>query len=213
MEQAYALIAEKLGEIQETDVAQFIQDQFREAGMVTDNIPMVAVQKNCANPHYTPAPITINKNHLIMIDLWAKWEIYADITWMAYSGTSVPDEIQQAWDAVLLARKTATKAIKPGIPGRVPDEKAREILIDAGYEDAIFHRTGHSIDSATHGRGANLDCFEMPETRLLLPNLITSVEPAVYLRNRFGIRSEIDVVVTKTGHRISTPPQENILLI
>ncbi len=213
MEQAFAFVAENLGKIKEKDVAIFIQNQFQEAGMVTDNIPMVAVQENCANPHYTPASITIKKNYLIMIDLWAKWEIYADITWMAYSGSSIPDEIQNAWNAVHLARKTATKAIKPGIPGSIPDEEARAILIDAGYEDAILHRTGHSIDTAAHGRGANLDCFEMPETRLLLPNLITSVEPAVYLRNRFGIRSEIDVVVTDTGHRVSTPPQENILLI
>ena len=57
------------------------------------------------------------------------------------------------------------------------------------------------------------DSFEMPETRLLLPNTIVSVEPGIYLPGNFGVRSEIDVVVTTAGHHVTTPKQENILLI
>ncbi len=213
MEQAFAFIAERIGAIRECDVANYILGCFQEEKLETVDTPIVAVQSNSANPHYTPSEAKIRKDQLVMIDLWAKWEIFADITWMGYTGTKLPTAIQDAWDAVLLARKTATNAIKPNIPSRLPDEKAREILIAAGYKDAIMHRTGHSIDTTLHGKGANLDGFEMPESRLLLPDSVVSVEPGVYLPKQFGVRSEIDVVITKSGSRITTPPQEAVLYI
>ncbi len=213
MEEAFAFIAEQIGNIRECDVAKYILGRFQEEKLETVNTPIVAVQSSSANPHYTPSEAKIRKNQLVLIDLWAKWEVFADITWMGYTGRNIPTEIKDAWDAVLLARKTATKAIKPNIPSRLPDEKAREILTSAGYEDAIMHRTGHSIDTELHGKGANLDSYEMPETRLLLPNSVVSVEPGVYLPQRFGIRSEIDVAITQNSRKITTPPQETILCL
>jgi Xaa-Pro aminopeptidase len=213
MEQAFSFIAERIGDIRECDVADFIFTRFHEEKLETVNTPIVAVQSNSANPHYTPGKARIRKDQIVMIDLWAKWEVFADITWMGYTGNRLPTEIQDAWDAVLLARKTATNAIKPNIPSRFPDEEAREILIAAGYKDAILHRTGHSIDTTLHGKGANLDGFEMPETRLLLPDSVVSVEPGVYLPKQFGIRSEINVMITKNGSKVTTPPQESILYV
>ncbi|MFX1563163.1 MAG: M24 family metallopeptidase [Promethearchaeota archaeon] len=213
MEQAFSFIAERIGKVRECEVADFILSRFAEEKLVTVEEPMVAVQANSANPHYTAGDYVIKKNNLIMIDLWAKWDIFADITWMAYTGSSIPEKIQDIWGTVLQARKNATDSIRPGIPGSIPDEHAREVLIKAGFENNILHRTGHSIDSAVHGKGVNLDSFEMPETRLLLPNLVVSVEPGIYLPNQFGIRSEIDVVVTQKGSKITTKPQKSILCI
>jgi Xaa-Pro aminopeptidase len=132
---------------------------------------------------------------------------------MAYTGSRVPSDIQTASEAVIEARKAAVASIKPNIPGSIPDTKARQALIVAGYEDAIVHRTGHSIDATVHGKGANLDAYEMPETRLLMPNLLVSVEPGVYFPNRFGVRSEINVAVTATGSKVTTLAQDGILQI
>ncbi len=213
MEQAFSFIAEQIGTVREVDVANFILGRFQEEKLETVNTPIVAVESNTANPHYTPSEAKIQKNQLVMIDLWAKWEVFADITWMGYTGSNIPTEIEDAWNAVLLARTTATKTIRPNIPSGLPDEKAREILTSAGYEDAIMHRTGHSIDTELHGKGANLDSYEMPETRLLLPDSVVSVEPGVYLPQRFGIRSEIDVAITQSGCKITSPPQESILCL
>jgi len=213
MGQAFSFIAERIGKVRESDVVDYIVSRFKEEKLVTNDEPMVAVQANSANPHYTAGDDIIQKNNLIMIDLWAKWDIFADITWMAYTGSHIPVKIQDIWNVVQQAQKAATNSIKPDIPGRIPDERAREVLIKAGFEDNILHRTGHSIDTAVHGRGANLDSFEMPENRLLLPNLVVSVEPGIYLPNHFGIRSEIDVIVTTNGAKITTKPQESILCI
>jgi Xaa-Pro aminopeptidase len=213
MGQTFELIKDRLGSITEEQVASYLQERLRQEELNFSDVPMVAVQANAANPHYTPGNVTIKKNQLLMIDLWAKWEVFADITHMAYTGSKVPEDIQTVWNTIVEARDAATAAIEPKIPARIPDERAREIIIDAGFEEAILHRTGHSIDVRSHGRGANLDSHEMPETRLLLPNTLTSVEPGIYLKGRFGVRSEINVTVTKTGHKVTTPPQESLLCL
>jgi Xaa-Pro aminopeptidase len=213
MKDAFSLLAERVGTASEEDIAVFIRNRLAEEKLDTVDAPMVAVQANAANPHYTPGNVTIHKNQVVMIDIWAKWEIFADITWMAFTGSKVPSEVQAVWDVIVEARDWAAAAVKPNIEARIPDEQAREVMIMAGYKDAILHRTGHSIDSTSHGKGANLDSYEMPETRLLLPNTLTSVEPGIYLKGQFGVRSEINVMVTKSGHEITTPPQENLLCL
>jgi len=213
MEDTFSFLAEHIGSTTEAEIAVFMQHQLRNENLYFEDGPMVAVHANTSNPHYTPGNTMIKKNQLVMIDLWAKWDIYADITWMAYTGSKVPAEIQKVWDIILEARTTATAAVKPGVEARIPDDRAREVIIMAGYKDAILHRTGHSIDSSSHGKGANLDCYEMPESRLLLTNTLVSVEPGIYLQSQFGIRSEIDVLVTTSGHQVTTPPQKNLLCL
>ena len=209
----FDFVKDQLGTITEIQAANHMRTLLNEKKLTFNDGPMVAIQENSANPHYTAENVPIKKNQLLMIDLWAKWEIFADITHMAYTGPTVPSDIQTVWDTIIEARNAATSAIKPNIPARIPDEKAREIIIAAGFEEAILHRTGHSIDVRSHGRGANLDGYEMPETRLLLPNTLTSVEPGIYLKGQFGVRSEINVAITKTGHQITTPPQEKLLCL
>ena len=213
MEQTFDYVKDRLGSVTEGQVADYLQEQLHQKELTSMEVPMVAVQANSANPHYTPGNVIIKKNQLLMIDLWAKWEVFADITHMAYTGSKAPDEIQTVWDTIIEARHAATASIEPHIPARIPDEQARKIMIAAGFEHAILHRTGHSIDVRSHGRGANLDSYEMPETRLLLPNTLTSVEPGIYLNGQFGVRSEINVAVTKTGQRVTTPPQESLLCL
>jgi Xaa-Pro aminopeptidase len=213
MQDTFSFLAEHIGSTTEEDIAEFMRHQLRNENLVFIDGPMVAGQANTANPHYTPGNTVIKKNQLVMIDLWAKWDIYADITWMAYTGSKIPPEIQKIWDVILEARIAATSAVKPGIEARIPDDRAREVIIMAGYKDAIMHRTGHSIDGFSHGKGANLDSYEMPESRLFLPNTIVSVEPGIYLPGQFGVRSEINVLVTSSGYQVTTPPQENLLCL
>ena len=213
MEQTFEYVKNRIGSVTEEQVAVFMRELLQKEELTHVDGPMVAVQANAANPHYTPGNATIKKNQLLMIDLWAKWDIYADITHMAFTGAQVPSEIQTVWDTILEARDAATAAIKPNIPARIPDEVAREIIVAAGFEHGILHRTGHSIDERSHGKGANLDSHEMPETRFLLPNTLTSVEPGIYLKGQFGVRSEINVAVTESGRQVTTPPQERLLCL
>ena len=87
------------------------------------------------------------------------------------------------------------------ITGAALDDAARGLLRDRGYADWFTHRTGHSIDGDLHGSGPHLDNFETNDNRTLVPGVVFSIEPGVYLTGRFGVRSEINVILTEGGPR------------
>ena len=79
------------------------------------------------------------------------------------------------------------------VRGFEADRAARKVLIDAGYEDAILHRTGHSLGENVHGNGAHLDDYETHDERRLLPGSGFTIEPGLYFKD-FGVRTEINMV-------------------
>src|SRR5205807_7698418 len=98
------------------------------------------------------------------------------------------------------------------VQGGEVDRVAREVITRAGYGSAFTHRTGHSIGwHGAHGDGVNIDDFETHDTRLLRPGAAFSIEPGIYLPT-FGVRSEINVVITPEGKvQVTTPPQRDLV--
>src|SRR5262249_22273408 len=98
----------------EYDIQQLMADWFKHEGLVSDPDPIVAAAENAANPHYLPTrrqARPIESNELVLLDLWAKLDqagaVFADITWVGYTGQEVPDRFQQAFAAVRDARDAA----------------------------------------------------------------------------------------------------------
>jgi Xaa-Pro aminopeptidase len=130
----------------------------------------------------------------------------------------VPDEVQRVWTIVrdardaAIARLRAATAAGDRVSGAQLDAAARSHIAAHGYGDAFVHRTGHSIDVELHGSGPHLDGFETEDTRLLLPGVGFSVEPGIYLPGRFGVRSEVNVVLHASGPEV-TPPHPQVDLV
>jgi Xaa-Pro aminopeptidase len=86
------------------------------------------------------------------------------------------------------------------------------VIQDAGYGDYILHRTGHSLGQTVHGNGAHLDDYETHDERRLLPGTGFTIEPGIYL-DRFGLRTEINVVWTAAGPEVTGPRQQKIVAL
>ncbi|MGZ5024845.1 MAG: M24 family metallopeptidase, partial [Chthoniobacterales bacterium] len=89
------------------------------------------------------------------------------------------------------------------------DDACRAVVEKAGYGQYFIHRTGHSIGEEVHGNGVNIDNFETRDSRRITPGVCFSIEPGIYLKGKFGVRSEIDVYVREkdidvTGQPIQT---------
>jgi Xaa-Pro aminopeptidase len=57
----------------------------------------------------------------------------------------------------------------------------------------------------------NIDDYETHDARLLRPGASFSIEPGVYLPT-FGVRSEIDCVITEAGAlRVTTEQQRDLV--
>jgi Xaa-Pro aminopeptidase len=180
---------------------------------------------NAANPHYEPTEggdTLLAPDQVVLLDLWGGRSlstVFADQTWMGFSGTAVPAEVQKVWTVVRDARDAAIARLRAGlakgeaVSGAALDVAARSHIVSHGYGDHFVHRTGHSIDVNLHGSGPHLDSFETNDTRVLLPGVGFSVEPGVYLTGRFGIRSEVNVVLGRDGIEVTpTEIQRSLIL-
>jgi Xaa-Pro dipeptidase len=196
----------------EYEAMEMIRSAFKARKLITDHGPNVSVAANAANPHYEPtaeASATITDNNVLLIDLWAYEEggVWADQTWMAWIGEGeIPADVTRAWEAVRDARDAASaliaRELKAGrdVRGADADDAARAVLTERGFADAIWHRTGHSIDPhALHGSGPNIDNLETREERRLIRGCGFSIEPGVYFPGKFGMRTEVNGVVWDEG--------------
>lgn len=206
----------------EYDLREYILGEFAKVGIETDHGPIVAVNGHAGKPHYEPDKKTntpIKSGDLLLIDLWGREPggVFADITWTGFVGPEVPSRVADVFKIVAAARDAAVSAIRTAfregrsISGAEADRAAREVIRSAGFGDYFIHRTGHSITSTLHGPGANLDDFETEDTRPLVPGLLFSVEPGIYLED-FGIRSEINVLIGQDGPEVTTLPLQTEVL-
>jgi Xaa-Pro aminopeptidase len=209
----------------EYDVQQQMADWFREEGLVSDSPPNVSVAANAGNPHYLPTSTTsrtIRPDELVLLDLWGKLDrpgaVYADITWMGFTGRRPPESQAKAFVAVCAARDAATALVQRAIGagqelrGWQVDRAAASVLRSAGYGDHILHRTGHSLGENVHGNGVNMDDYETHDDRRLLAGTGFTIEPGVYFED-FGVRSEINLVVQAHDAVVTGPVQAEIVAL
>ncbi len=214
-------------EVSELTLQRFLTEEFARAGLVCDHPPMVAVNAHAGDPHYEPspgAPTPIRRGDLVLIDLWARErgpsDVYADITWVGFCGDRPPVRAEQVFRIAADARDAGLEALRSAwregrvLQGWHVDRVVRDHVAAHGYGDRFPHRTGHSIGTSVHGDGANLDDLETHDTRELVEGLAFSIEPGIYLPEEgFGVRTEIDVVLTPEGPCVYSPVQREIVRI
>ncbi len=194
----------------------------RESGLVMDEPPIIGVNEHSGNPHYMPTVTQrspLRRGDLVLFDFWAHLpapgSIYADYTWMAFAGTrsEIPHYQRDIFAIVRSARDAAITyvrerlAVGAEVEGRHVDDVARGVIAQANYADYFVHRTGHSITTAEHGNGANLDNYETQDDRVLLPNTCCSVEPGIYLPE-FGVRSEVNLLILDHAIEVTGVPMQ-----
>ena len=213
------------GGTHEYEIQQWILEAFRRENLVTDDLPVVAVNANTGNPHYAPHPENskpIREGDFVLLDIWGKKNtpgaVYYDITWTGFVGKSPSDRMREIFNVVRQARdigvKTAQTAVSAGkaIAGWEVDRAVRDYIKGAGFEQYFIHRTGHSIGTEVHANGANMDDLEIHDERRLLPNSLFSIEPGIYLPE-FGVRSEVNVLVRPQAAEVTGTIQSEIVNI
>jgi Xaa-Pro dipeptidase len=209
----------------EYDIQQLMTGWFADEGLVADSEPNVSAQENAGNPHYLPTAErsrAIGANELVLLDLWGKLDrlrsVYADITWVGFTGPVVPARQRAAFEAAAAARDAAVALVQnraragQEVRGWEVDRAASAVLHEAGYGAQILHRTGHSLGESVHGTGVNMDDYETHDDRRLLPGTGFTIEPGVYFPD-FGIRTEINMIVRAGSAEVSGPLQSAILAL
>ena len=196
---------------------------FEEEGLVTDDPPNVSAQENAGNPHYSATAEvhrTIRRDEILLLDLWGKMPapgaVFADITWVGFTGRVVPDRYAAAFKAICDGRDAAVELVQASVRegrdlrGFQVDRVCRDVIERAGFGAAFIHRTGHSLGQEVHGNGVHMDDYETHDDRRLIPGTGFTIEPGIYT-NEFGVRTEINMVIGEREATVTGPRQASIL--
>lgn len=210
----------------ETALQQRVVHALEARGLAVQGPPIVAFGANAANGHYEPragADATLAPDQVVLLDLWAGRRldtVFADQTWMGFSGAQPPEKVERVWRVVRDARDAAAAAIRDAaaagrpVAGYEGDRAARGVIEAAGFGASFVHRTGHSIDRELHGSGPHLDDYETHDDRVLTPGVGFSIEPGVYLPGEFGVRSEVNMYWGARGPEVTpTRPQTSLITV
>jgi Xaa-Pro dipeptidase len=209
----------------EYDLQQRMVKWFGDENLVSDSAPDVAFGANAGNPHYLPSlekSALIGPDQVLLLDLWGKVRepgaVFADITWVGFTGAHVSDEAAGAFEAIVRARDAAVTLVEESatsgreLHGWEVDRAARDVLERSGYASHILHRTGHSLGETVHGNGVHLDDYETHDDRRILPGTGFTIEPGLYF-DTFGVRTEINVFRRDRDAVVSGPRQTSLITL
>jgi Xaa-Pro dipeptidase len=227
-DRAFALVRERLAAgvaIDEYAVQQAMLGWFREEGLTSEDAPCVSAQENAGNPHYQPTPEAhrrIGPDEILLLDLWAKvpepGAVFADITWVGFTGRKVPEPYARAFAAARDGRDAAVELVRSAVRsgrelrGFEVDRAARDVIRRAGFGPQFIHRTGHSLGEHVHGNGVHMDDYETYDERRLIPGTGFTIEPGIYT-TEFGVRTEINMYVGERDAEVTGPMQQEIVTL
>lgn len=192
----------------EFEVAAELEHQARlmgAEGMSFETI--VASGVRSALPHGRATAARLPRRGFLTLDFGIIHKGYcSDMTRTVYLGKPRASE-RNAYHAVLEAQQAAVAAVTAGAQCGEVDEAARSVLRRAGLAEAFTHSTGH---------GVGLEIHESPrigvgQATRLLPGMVVTIEPGIYLAGQFGVRIEDMVVVTRNGGQVLTPAPKALI--
>ena len=196
--------------LREVDVAAELEYQARRLGAEGMSFETIAASgPRSAMPHGRATTARLPRRGFLTLDFGVILKGYcSDMTRTIHFGTPGSKQ-RSAYENVLEAQQAAVAAVRAGVPCGEVDEAARRILRTAGFADAFSHSTGH---------GVGLEIHEPPrvgtgQTSHLLPGMVVTIEPGIYLEGEFGIRIEDMVAVTRAGADVLTPAPKALIEI
>lgn len=168
---------------------------------------IVASGTRSSLPHAVPTNKVIESGDFVTLDFGCIFEGYcSDMTRTIVVGKA-SERQKEIYELVLKAQQTALEMIQPGIVGKVGDSYARSIINNAGYAQYFGHGLGHSLGLEVHEQPR----FSQLSDEIILPGMIMSVEPGIYIPDFGGVRIEDLILIETSGIRnFVTSPKELI---
>lgn len=184
--------------ITETELQDVVLAAIKRHSSTPSFSPLVCFGANGAMPHHHSDETKLKRGDVVIIDIGCTSEGYAsDITRTLAFGEPNDPDARAVYDLVSRAHHASRAAAKPGVSCAAVDAAARDLIAGEGYGDRFLHRLGHGIGLSTHEPPYMHSGTTLP----LEPGMCFSVEPGIYLPDRFGVRIENIVTVTHNGIR------------
>ncbi|MBI2151581.1 M24 family metallopeptidase [Candidatus Woesearchaeota archaeon] len=164
----------------EQEVAFYLEKEIKNRGAELAFPTIVGTGRNSAVPHHITSTAKLQKGFL-QLDFGAKWQNYcSDMSRVLYLGKPNKEELK-IYQLLLGVQERAIEQVRAEKPYKEIDTKVRKQL--GKYAKYFIHGLGH---------GVGIDIHEAPvysQDRIQSGQIFT-IEPGIYLPNKFGLRIE-----------------------
>ena len=198
----------------EKDIDSFIRSEAKRRKVKLAFPPIVASGKNAANPHHKP-----NNSRLqgfVVVDFGVKFDGFcSDMTRMLFFGKPSKKELD-VYELLLKVQEKAIDELSVGKKYFVIDKNVRTRL--GKYKKFFIHSLGHGVGKKVHEKPVIASVFrkrknvtvkilkrieEIKNTKIKAGDIVT-IEPGIYIKNKFGLRIEDTVVIKKNKVEVLT---------
>ena len=157
----------------------------------TLNPLIIAGGPNGALPHAQVTKRKFANGDMIVVDLTLRYKGYVSDATRTFGLGSISKEARTVYEIVKESQKAGLAAVRPQRTCKSVDKICRNIIEKHHYGPHFIHSTGHGI---------GLDVHESPNitsksTTKLKKDMVVTVEPGIYIPNKFGVRIEDSVIV------------------
>ena len=194
----------------ELEIAGEIEATLRKLGSSALAFPTICVSGvNSTKPHGEPSEKRIEAGDFLTMDFGAVVDGYCgDMTRTVAIGC-VSDEQRTVYEVVLRAQEAALAACKTGVRCFDVDKTARDIISEAGYGEFFVHGTGHAVGTEVHEE----PYLNTRSEAVLEINMPVTVEPGIYIPEKFGVRIEDLAIITEFGIINTVKSPKNLIIL
>ncbi len=185
----------------ERDLAALLEYEMRLRGAEKASFDIIcAADERASVPHAVAGGAELRAGGTLLIDWGARRRGYCcDLTRLVCVDR-IPQAAEDLAEVVLEAQAAVLGQLRPGTKCGEADAAGRAVVAKAGYGHRFDHGMGHGVGLAVHedprlGPGSDT---------VLLPGMVLTVEPGVYLPGRMGVRIEEMALITPDGHEVLT---------
>lgn len=185
-------IGQKESELQAILMSYAMEQQMFDTGYKSTLNPLIiAGGPNGSLPHAQVTQRKFRKGDLVVVDLTLRYKGYVSDSTRTFAMGKISDKQKEAYEIVKESQKLGLKSVKPKVNCKDVDFACRKYIEEKNYGKFFIHSTGHGI---------GLEVHEVPtvsyrsETKLE-KNMAITVEPGIYIPNKFGIRIEDSIIV------------------
>jgi len=157
-----------------------------------------AVGPHASMPHAVSGDAQVQPHRGVLFDWGARLGGYcSDLTRLTH-GDTIPPKLNALVDVVLAAQAAAFGKLKPGNRCAEADAAGRAVIAKAGCGANFGHGIGHGVGLAVH----EAPRLAPGDDTVLLPGMVVTVEPGIYVPGDVGVRIEEMALITSDGHDV-----------
>ena len=160
-------------------------------------------------PHGVPRNKKL-ENGFLTIDFGAVYKGYHSDMTRTFCIGKADNEMKRIYNTVLEAQTIAIDAIFSGERNCFSiDKVARDHIYSNGFEGCFGHGLGHGVGLEIH-EAPRLSLMADKNKNLTIGNIVT-VEPGIYIENKYGVRIEDMIYIGKNGPINLTAYEKNLI--